>query len=353
MIKYLGSKRLLLPHLLAGVGAFEGVQKVLDPFSGTARVGRALRAAGYEVVASDLNRYASVLARCYVAADPARVEPPARALLAELNALPPRPGYVTRTFCEQARYFHPKNGARIDAIRGAIRERALDPELEAVALVALMEAADRVDSTTGVQMAYLKQWAARAHNDLRLRMPELVPGRGRALEGDARAIVREVEVDLVYLDPPYNQHSYLGNYHVWETLARGDEPEVYGVACKRVDVRERQSAFNRRREIAGALSEVIEGARAPHVVVSFNDEGFLSRAELEAMLATRGHVGVVEIPYGRYVGAKIGIHSPRGEKVGRVSHTRNHELLFFASPDVAAVQRAVAAVGALPAPPRR
>ncbi len=353
MIKYLGSKRLLLPHLLAGVGAFEGVRKVLDPFSGTARVGRALRAAGYEVVASDLNRYASVLARCYVAADPARVEPPARALLAELNALPPSAGYVTRTFCEQARYFHPKNGARIDAIRGAIRERALDPELEAVALVALMEAADRVDSTTGVQMAYLKQWAARAHNDLRLRMPELVPGRGRALEGDARAIVREVEVDLVYLDPPYNQHSYLGNYHVWETLARGDEPEVYGVACKRVDVRERQSAFNRRREIAGALSEVIEGARAPHVVVSFNDEGFLSRAELEAMLATRGHVGVVEIPYGRYVGAKIGIHSPRGEKVGRVSHTRNHELLFFASPDVAAVQRAVAAVGALPAPPRR
>lgn len=353
MIKYLGSKRLLLPHLLAGVGAFEGVQKVLDPFSGTARVGRALRAAGYEVVASDLNRYASVLARCYVAADPARVEARARALLAELNALPPRPGYVTRTFCEQARYFHPKNGARIDAIRVAIRERALDPELEAVALVALMEAADRVDSTTGVQMAYLKQWAARAHNDLRLRMPELVAGRGMALEGDARAIVREVEADLVYLDPPYNQHSYLGNYHVWETLARGDEPEVYGVACKRVDVRERASAFNRRREIAGALAEVIKGAKAPHVVVSFNDEGFLSRAELEAMLASRGHVGVVEIPYERYVGAKIGIHSPSGEKVGRVSHTRNHELLFFASPDVAAVQRAVDAVGALPAPPRR
>lgn len=353
MIKYLGSKRLLLPHLLAGIGAFEGVRKVLDPFSGTARVGRALRAAGYEVVASDLNRYASVLARCYVAADPERVAAPARVLLAELDALPPRPGYVTRTFCEQARYFHPKNGARIDAIRAAIRERALDPELEAVALVALIEAADRVDSTAGVQMAYLKQWAARAHNDLRLRVPELVPGRGHALEGDARTIAREVDADLVYLDPPYNQHSYLGNYHVWETLARGDEPEVYGVACKRVDVRERPSAFNRRREIAGALAEVVGAAKAPHVVVSFNDEGFLSRAELETMLAARGHVGVVEIPYERYVGAKIGIHSPSGEKVGRVSHTRNHELLFFASPDAASVERAVAAVSALPAPRRR
>jgi len=205
VIKYLGSKRLLLPHLLAGIGAFEGVRRVLDPFSGTARVGRALRGAGYEVLASDHNRYASLLARCYVAADRARVEAPARALLAELAELEPRPGYVTRTFCEDARFFHPKNGARIDAIRASIAERALEPELEAVALVSLLEAADRVDSTTGVQMAYLKQWATRAHKDLELRLPELVDGIGHAYEGDAREIVRAHEVDLVYLDPPYNR----------------------------------------------------------------------------------------------------------------------------------------------------
>ena len=254
---------------------------------------------------------------------------------------------MTRTFCERSRFFQPKNGARIDAIRRAIRERALDPELEAVLLVSLIEAADRVDSTTGVQMAYLKQWAARAHNDLELRMPELVPGAGSAREGDAGEVVRAEEADLLYLDPPYNQHSYLGNYHVWETLARGDEPEVYGVACKRVDVRERRSRFNRKRELGPALAEVIRDARVKHVVVSFSDEGFLRREELEEMLRVRGHVGVAEIPYARYVGAKIGIHSPRGVKVGRVSHTRNREQLFFASEDERAVTRAVDAVTAL------
>lgn len=347
MIKYLGSKRLLLPHLLAGIGAFEGVRRVLDPFSGTARVGRALRGAGYEVLASDHNRYASLLARCYVAADRARVEAPARALLAELAELEPRPGYVTRTFCEEARFFHPKNGARIDAIRASIAERALEPELEAVALVSLLEAADRVDSTTGVQMAYLKQWATRAHKDLELRLPELVDGIGHAYEGDAREIVRAHEVDLVYLDPPYNQHSYLGNYHAWETIARGDTPETFGVAKKRVDVRERQSAFNRRGEIRAALADVIANVRAPHVVVSFSDEGFLTQEELEAMLRPRGHVAVAEIAYGRYVGAKIGIHSPRGEKVGTVSHTKNHERIFFASPDRRAVEEAAERVRAV------
>ena len=96
---------------------------------------------------------------------------------------------MTRTFCEDARYFTPANGAKIDAIRAEIARRALPRELEAIALVSLMEAADRVDSTTGVQMAYLKEWAPRAANALTLRVPELLPraagGKGEAHRMDA------------------------------------------------------------------------------------------------------------------------------------------------------------------------
>jgi adenine-specific DNA-methyltransferase len=66
-------------------------------------------------------------------------------------------------------------------------------------------------------------------------------------------------------------------------------------------------------------------------VVSFNDEGYLRRAELERMLGARAHLLVLEIPYGRYVGAKIGIHNPRGERVGTVGHLTNVEHLFIAS----------------------
>ena len=129
---------------------------------------------------------------------------------------------------------------------GASRRLALEPELEAIALTSLVEAADRVDSTVGVQMAYLKQWATRANNPLRLRLPELLDGEGSASCLDAAEAAGKYEADVAYLDPPYNQHSYLGNYHVWETLVRWDAPEVYGIACKRIDVRERPSAFNRR-----------------------------------------------------------------------------------------------------------
>ena len=66
--------------------------------------------------------------------------------------------------------------------------------------------------------------------------------------------------------------------------------------------------------------------------MSFNDEGFLGRAELEQMLAPRGAVQVYAVDYQRYVGAKIGIYNPSGAKVGRVGRTRNREMLYLAGP---------------------
>jgi adenine-specific DNA-methyltransferase len=332
VIKYLGSKRLLLPAILEAVGGFGSVRSVLDLFSGTARVGHALKRAGYRVISNDHNAYAATLARCYVEADREDVLADAERLIAELSRLPGRAGYFTETFCVKSRFFQPKNGERIDAIRDAIAAKSLAPELEAVLLVSLMEAADRVDSTTGVQMAYLKAWAQRAHNDLSLRMPDVLPraaaGKGRALEADALEVARREEADLVYLDPPYNQHKYLGNYHVWETLVRWDRPQTYGVACKRIDTQVRRSEFNSRPRFEAAFEALVAAVRAPRLVVSFNDEGFLTPERAVEILSSRGPVRVIEQDYKRYVGAQIGIFNPDGQKVGRVSHLRNRELLY-------------------------
>ena len=74
---------------------------------------------------------------------------------------------------------------------------------------------------------------------------------------------------------------------------------------------------------------VVEGLNAPNLIVSFNDEGYLSRDQLVEMLSARGHVQVIEIARPRYVGARIGIHNPKGEKVGEVGRLRNVEHLFI------------------------
>ncbi|MGA2838524.1 MAG: DNA adenine methylase [Acidimicrobiales bacterium] len=339
MIKYLGSKRRLVPALAVLAGA-SGARTGLDLFCGTTRVSQAFKALGLEVTAVDSARCAHVLARCYVATDP-DASPTFRAEVADavdrLNAVPGHPGYVTRTFCDEARYFRPANGARIDAVREVIEADYAGTPLWPVLLTSLLEAADRVDSTTGLQMAYLKQWAPRADRPLVLRVPEMVPGPGRAVRGDACALVGTgalPDVDLAYLDPPYNQHRYDSNYHVWETLVAWDAPEHYGVACKRTELRDptTRSAFNGRRTMAPALADVIARVAAEVVVLSYNNESWLTFEELREVCAARGHVEVLAFDSARYVGARIGIHDPTGRKVGTVSHLRNTEYVVLCGP---------------------
>ena len=183
MIKYLGSKRRLVPvidHLAEATGA----ATALDLFTGTTRVAQAFKRRRGLVTAVDLARYAEVFARCYVETDADQVD---RTELVDAwpiwGACRGEPGYVTETFCRASRFFQPFNGERIDAIRNAIEAEFSRSPLYPILLTSLIEAADRVDSTTGVQMAYVKQWAARSYRPTRAAAARAVrrprPGRAR------------------------------------------------------------------------------------------------------------------------------------------------------------------------------
>ncbi len=348
MIKYLGSKRLLVPVLGELVTAL-GARTAVDLFTGTTRVAQELKHRGVEVTACDLASYSEVLAQCYVGTDAAAVDhDQLEGEVDRLNGLPGVRGYVTETFCEQARFFQPHNGRRIDAIRAAIERDHPSGPLRPLLLTALLLAADRVDSTTGLQMAYLKSWSPRSYDDLLLRVPELLPGPGHALGGDAMEIVDRLPgADVMYLDPPYNQHRYFTNYHVWETLVRWDAPEHYGIVCKRADARDdaTRSVFNRKQTMPGALADLVARARAEVLLVSHNDESWVGPEQMVTLLrdAGREHVEVLSFPGRRYVGARIGIHGPDGSKVGTVGRVQNVEHVFVAGPRDRVV-RAVRAV---------
>jgi adenine-specific DNA-methyltransferase len=155
------------------------------------------------------------------------------------------------------------------------------------------------------------------------------------VRGDAAELAGVLgSFDLAYLDPPYNQHRYFTNYHVWETLVAWDRPEHYGVACKRVDARDdhTKSVFNGKRTMPGALAATIAAVDAEVVVVSYNDESWVTLDELRQMCAVHGEVVALAFDSRRYIGAQIGIHSPSGEKVGTVGRTRNHEYVVVAGP---------------------
>jgi adenine-specific DNA-methyltransferase len=355
MIKYIGSKRRLVP-VLTRVCQASGAHAALDLFTGTTRVAQAFKSQGVHVTAVDSARYAHTFARTYIETDAADTDTAAlRDAVADLNALPGKPGYVTETFSHQARYFQPHNAARIDAVRDALDSEYAGSPLSPLLLTSLIEAADRVDSTTGVQMAYVKQWSPRSAKPLELRVPELLDGPGGAILGDAVELTSASasqlgHFDLAYLDPPYNQHRYFTNYHVWETLVAWDAPEAYGVARKRLDARDpsTRSAFNSKRTMPAALTSVVQGIDCDLLVLSYNNESWLELEELESMCALRADgtaraVATLSFDSARYVGARIGIFDPSGKKVGRVSHLSNQELLVIAG-EQELVRRVVEAV---------
>lgn len=347
MIKYLGSKKRLLP-VLGGMASATECETALDLFTGTTRVAQEFKRRGIYTTCVDSASYSNILAQAYVATNPSDInKDDLRESVAHLNSLPGEAGYFTQTFCEDSRYFQPKNGARVDAIRNVIEQDYRDSNLYPILLSELMLAADRVDSTTGVQMAYLKQWAPRAHNDLQLRVPELIPGSGQAIQGDAQSTAETLDpVDLAYLDPPYNQHRYFTNYHIWETLVRWDAPEHYGIACKRIDSRDpvTKSPFNRKREMPVALKSTIEAVRAETLIVSYNNESWVTAEELLSWCGEgREEATLIEFDSKRYVGAQIGIYNPSGQRVGKVSHLRNLEFVVVAGPSQK-VQAAVASM---------
>jgi adenine-specific DNA-methyltransferase len=335
LIKYIGSKRRLVP-VLGELLAASGASTALDLFTGTTRVAQEFKRRGASVTAVDTARYSEIFARCHIVADAAEVDlARLEEALRYLSGLPGRPGYFTETFCVQARYFQPFNGERVDAIRDALDAEFADDPLFPLLLTSLIYAADRVDSTTGVQMAYVKQWAPRSFNRLELRVPELHCGTGVAIRGDATEVAGDLPpVGLAYLDPPYNQHRYFTNYHIWETLVAWDAPSHYGVACKRDDSRDAstKSVFNATRSMPGALERTIAAVNAEVVVVSYNNESWVELDDLVSMCSARGHVGVLAFESRRYVGAKIGIYNPSGDKVGRVSHLDNLEYILVAGP---------------------
>ena len=333
LIKYIGSKRRLVP-VLGDLFRRSGAATALDLFTGTTRVAQELKRSGGFVTAVDSSRYSKVFSDCWIALDGDSVDVnELKDALEHLASLPGQAGYFTETFCRESRFFQPHNGERVDVIRQEIEDHFRESRLYPVLMTSLILAADRVDSTTGVQMAYVKSWADRSYKDLELRVPDLLSGNGVAVRGDAVELAKGLgHFEFAYLDPPYNQHRYFSNYHIWETLVAWDHPEHYGIACKRIDVREdsTKSRFNEKRNMASALASVVHDLSTDVLVLSYNNESWVSENELLAMCSKFEDVRLLAFDSKRYVGAQIGIHNPSGEKVGTVSHLRNQEWVVVA-----------------------
>ena len=332
-MRYIGNKRKLLDEIEAFAGEVGARgSSLFDVFAGTAAVARHFKEKGYRVVSNDNMMCSYVIQKTYV--EPTRhpdfkglrkVRGVAEFLRARgssareaLNGVidylnlksSPEEGIVFRQFTPGGprgrRFFTPENGLKIDGILQLLRRwkrRGVLRQGERYTLLAaLIDGADRVANISGVYGAYLKHWVTSAKRPLRLQAPIIsTRGKGhRVYREDANRLVRKVKADILYVDPPYNRRQYAANYHVLEVLAeavdvedeRAYESHLYGKTGLR-PYADQRSEYCLQQRAAGsdltrcevAFRDLLRGSRCPHVIVSYNEEGILSRETLGRILS--------------------------------------------------------------------
>ena len=277
-----------------------------DAFAGTASVSRALKKNGWRVHSSDLLMSSYVFQRAYVVAESAGRD--VEELANELAALPPREGFITLHFSPATgdgkgrMYFTPENAGRIDAAREELESwrgaGKIGEDDYYILLAAIIEGADRVANTAGVYASYMKRWQPNAKRAFGIVPEKPIKGAQPAeahLMDATDAAKRIGDVDLVYIDPPYNSRQYVAYYHIPEILARGwmdSAPAIRGKVGLLAGS-EGRSQWSHGRRVRKLFAALLGATGARQALVSFNSEGHLAPDALQSLLASASLDGKV------------------------------------------------------------
>jgi adenine-specific DNA-methyltransferase len=329
MFRYIGNKTRLLPVILEEIGIrVPPGSTVVDLMAGTGCVSLALRKNGYRVIASDIMTYSKhhLVTQLLLKSPPAffsltlEVTPCSSestydAVLRYLNELSPKKGYFYQEFSPEGtpangsqsrKYFTTDNAMRIDAIRDKVNwwcENSFINEFEESVLKhSLIMAINEIANISGTYGYFLANFSRSSLSTLELR-PIAFEREGSinhtVLQGFAEELSKEIVADLCYIDPPYMKRQYAANYHILETIARGDFPEAVGKSGLR-DWWDQHSTFCTKTRIRDSFRRVFNDMNCPLFLVSYSEDGLLSIDELETLFNEVGQVNVKSIEYARF-----------------------------------------------------
>lgn len=317
--RYIGSKaRLTAPLERAIEGFDDGTGRFVDAFSGTGAVSELAASLGWPVWANDTLESAIVMTSARLASEAdIRMERLGGYACAveRLNNLKPCEGPMWRIYSPasnrfdsdgiERRYFTEQNAAAIDAARAQIAKWVEDGQItdseERLLIADLISAANRVANIAGTYGCFLSRWQNSAQQPLRLKPRELKKEAAELVATVADvAELRPASSDLVYLDPPYTKRQYASYYHILETIAVGDEPEVEGVSGLR-PWKDKASAFCYKTKALDALVSLVERVESRRVLISYSCEGHVDLDDLCSALERSGSVECTPVHgVGRY-----------------------------------------------------
>ncbi|QQX83750.1 DNA adenine methylase [Cupriavidus necator] len=301
--RYIGSKSRLVDQITAYMGRPKEGAFFVDAFCGTGVVAEAAAELGWNVRINDNLQSAVISAGARLISQEqatfTKLGGYAKAI-SKLNAAKPKHGFIWREYSPaslgscgiERRYFTQENAARIDAMRALIADwsgAGTINEVEERLLIAdLFGALNRVANIAGTFGCFLSKWTIQSQEKIAIRCRTLkaTSVRVEATVGDVFDVPNSIQ-DLVYLDPPYTKRQYASYYHILETVALGDEPEVEGVAGLR-PWKDRASDFCYKTRALKTLSCLVQSLKAQKVLLSYSSEGHICMQDMKAELSGIG-----------------------------------------------------------------
>ena len=340
LIPYIGNKRKLLDLIHQAISETKIENGTfVDLFSGSTVVSRFAKKLGFRVLSNDWEPYSEQIAKGTIVLNKI---PEFEKLGGHenvfkiLNGVEPLEDYVSRHLCpsddnnlnhEKDRlFFMRKNGMKIDAMRELIsnwvdNDMISDTEFSYI-MASFMYSVSYVSNTSGVFKGFHKGWGGsngtaqyRICSDIKLR-PAIIYDNGQdniSSREDAGLLVDNLSEllgdvpDIVYLDPPYNQHPYGSNYHVLNSIVLWDKPKFPEKITRgtksaiRLDWRsERRSAYNSKIKAAEEFENLIRKINCKYILTSYSTEGNIPLQKMMNILGSKGSLSVVKREYVRY-----------------------------------------------------
>jgi adenine-specific DNA-methyltransferase len=320
-MRYIGGKSQLLRDIdtIISENVLGDERVFCDIFSGTGSVARYFKPR-YEVVSNDVLHFSYVIQKATVEsnaapmfaklsrigiADPVKFLEEAEISKQERYSFFITDNYAPNEHCERM-YITRSNAERVDFIRNTIEawsDAGLIDESEYYYLLAsLIEGVPFVSNIAGTYGAYLKEWDKRALKTFEMaRLSVVDNGRtNRSFNMDANKLIREIDGDILYIDPPYNSRQYAPNYHLLETISRYDNPAVKGVTGMRPYIK---SAFCVKSDVLDAFEDLIAKARFANIIMSYSTAGLMTPEQIEGVFKRHGveeSYKLYNIPYRKY-----------------------------------------------------
>ncbi len=296
-----------------------------DLFAGTGAVGRSFKKDVKKVIANDFEFFSYVLNRNYIGNS--RELENKEEYIQQLNDLPLLEGFIYNNYCLGKggfrQYFSDYNGKKIDAIRQKINEwhikGRIGEDMYYFLLASLIESADKVANTASVYGAFLKHLKKSASKKMILEPAYFdIDGKNHDVYNkDSNELVKKIEGDILYLDPPYNTRQYGANYHLLNTIALYDTFIPKGKTGLRAY---NKSKYCSKKTVATSFEELVKNADFKYIFLSYNNEGLMTAEDVKRIMNKYGKYRITTKEYQRFKADKTANRNHKADATQEYLH---------------------------------